>query len=67
MRTAALKDSEFNKVERAECQFSTTATTFDNGSQILVLSPSGQEKNDDVGKHKHRRAIGTTEEPLKIR
>ncbi|XWS48965.1 hypothetical protein CRYUN_Cryun13aG0122700 [Craigia yunnanensis] len=32
--SAILKDSEFNEVDRAECQFSTTATVLDNGSQI---------------------------------
>ncbi|KAJ8766162.1 hypothetical protein K2173_021679 [Erythroxylum novogranatense] len=31
---AILKDSNFNEVDRAECQFSTTATIIDNGSQI---------------------------------
>ncbi|KAH1075098.1 hypothetical protein J1N35_027426 [Gossypium stocksii] len=37
--SAVLKDSEFNKVDKAECQFSTTATTFDNGSQITPFQP----------------------------
>ncbi|KAA3460159.1 protein HAPLESS 2 isoform X1 [Gossypium australe] len=32
-------DSEFNKVDRAECQFSTTATTFGDGSQITPFQP----------------------------
>lgn len=31
---AILKDSNFNEVDRAECQFSTTATVLDNGSQV---------------------------------
>ena len=31
---AILKDSNFNEVDRADCQFSTTATTIDNGSQV---------------------------------
>ncbi|KAK6274792.1 hypothetical protein POUND7_004501 [Theobroma cacao] len=37
--TAILKDSEFNEVDRAECQFSTTATVLDNGSQITPFQP----------------------------
>ncbi|KAF8097006.1 hypothetical protein N665_0297s0016 [Sinapis alba] len=32
--TAILKDSQFSEVDRAECQFSTTATVLDNGSQV---------------------------------
>ncbi|ESQ38314.1 hypothetical protein EUTSA_v10028515mg [Eutrema salsugineum] len=32
--TAILKDSQFNEVDRAECQFSTTATVLDNGTQV---------------------------------
>uniref|UniRef100_M4FIF5 Generative cell specific-1/HAP2 domain-containing protein n=1 Tax=Brassica campestris TaxID=3711 RepID=M4FIF5_BRACM len=32
--TAILKDSQFNEVDRAECQFSTTATILDNGTQV---------------------------------
>ncbi|XP_062193285.1 protein HAPLESS 2-B-like isoform X4 [Phragmites australis] len=31
---AILKASDFNEVDRAECQFSTTATVLDNGTQI---------------------------------
>ncbi|XP_056174592.1 protein HAPLESS 2 [Syzygium oleosum] len=34
---AILKDSDFSEVDRAECQFSTTATVLDNGSQIAPL------------------------------
>nr|XP_048320613.1 protein HAPLESS 2 isoform X2 [Ziziphus jujuba var. spinosa] len=30
---AILKDSDYNEADRAECQFSTTATVLDNGSQ----------------------------------
>ncbi|XP_065858181.1 protein HAPLESS 2-like isoform X2 [Euphorbia lathyris] len=37
---AILKDSNFNEVDRAECQFSTTATILDNGSQTTPLQPS---------------------------
>ncbi|OMO79427.1 Generative cell specific-1, HAP2-GCS1 [Corchorus capsularis] len=37
--SAILKDSEFNEVDRAECQFSTTATILDNGSQITPFHP----------------------------
>ncbi|KAL5559362.1 hypothetical protein UlMin_035573 [Ulmus minor] len=31
--SAILKDSDYNEVDRAECQFATTATVLDNGSQ----------------------------------
>ncbi|XP_077211226.1 hapless 2 isoform X2 [Tasmannia lanceolata] len=31
---AILKDSNFDEIDRAECQFTTTATILDNGSQI---------------------------------
>ncbi|KAJ0243171.1 Protein HAPLESS 2 [Hirschfeldia incana] len=34
MCTAILKDSQFSEVDRAECQFSTTATVLDNGTQV---------------------------------
>ncbi|KAJ4885519.1 Protein HAPLESS 2 [Raphanus sativus] len=34
MCTAILKDSHFSEVDRAECQFSTTATVLDNGTQV---------------------------------
>ncbi|XWS38409.1 hypothetical protein CRYUN_Cryun19dG0128700 [Craigia yunnanensis] len=37
--SAILKDSEFNEVDRAECQFTTTATVLDNGSQITPFQP----------------------------
>ncbi|XVF52830.1 hypothetical protein PTKIN_Ptkin05aG0050200 [Pterospermum kingtungense] len=37
--SAILKDSEFIEADRAECQFSTTATILDNGSQITPLQP----------------------------
>ncbi|XP_057993903.1 protein HAPLESS 2 isoform X2 [Hevea brasiliensis] len=36
---AILKDSNFHEVDRAECQFSTTATILDNGPQITPLQP----------------------------
>ncbi|XP_050227311.1 protein HAPLESS 2 [Mercurialis annua] len=36
---AILKDSNFNEVDRAECQFSTTATIINNGSQITPFEP----------------------------
>ncbi|TMW89790.1 hypothetical protein EJD97_016629 [Solanum chilense] len=32
--SAILKDSDFNEVDRAECQFTTKATVLDNGSQV---------------------------------
>ena len=34
---AILKDSNYNEVDRAECQFSTTSTVVDNGSQVSVV------------------------------
>ncbi|KAJ7010724.1 protein HAPLESS 2 isoform X1 [Populus alba x Populus x berolinensis] len=36
---AILKDSGFNEIDRAECQFLTTATILDNGSQIAPFLP----------------------------
>ncbi|KAI5601553.1 hypothetical protein BDE02_01G098300 [Populus trichocarpa] len=36
---AILKDSGFNEIDRAECQFFTTATILDNGSQIAPFLP----------------------------
>ncbi|PKI65310.1 hypothetical protein CRG98_014274 [Punica granatum] len=36
---AILKDSDFSEVDRAECQFSTTATVLDNGTQITAFQP----------------------------
>ncbi|KAL8524556.1 hypothetical protein ACS0TY_014230 [Phlomoides rotata] len=39
MITAILKDSDFSEVDRAECQFTTTATVLDNGSQIPFQPP----------------------------
>ncbi|KAF8113103.1 hypothetical protein N665_0056s0008 [Sinapis alba] len=32
--TSILKDSQFSEVDRTECQFSTTATVLDNGTQV---------------------------------
>ncbi|KAJ8555731.1 hypothetical protein K7X08_013227 [Anisodus acutangulus] len=37
--SAILKDSDFNEVDRAECQFTTKATVLDNGSQIPFQPP----------------------------
>lgn len=37
--SAILKDSEFNEVDRAECQFTTTATVLDNGTQGVPFQP----------------------------
>ncbi|GFP85169.1 protein hapless 2 [Phtheirospermum japonicum] len=37
--TAILKDSDFGEVDRAECQFTTTATVLENGSQIPFQPP----------------------------
>ena len=34
MNAAILKDSNYNEVDRAECQFATTSTVLDNGSQV---------------------------------
>ncbi|KAL2544019.1 Protein HAPLESS 2 [Forsythia ovata] len=36
---AILKDSDFSEVDRAECQFTTTTTVLDNGSQIPFQPP----------------------------
>ncbi|KAL7111628.1 hypothetical protein ACP275_05G101400 [Erythranthe tilingii] len=36
---AILKDSDFSEVDRAECQFTTTATVIENGSQIPFKPP----------------------------
>ncbi|KAK9984449.1 hypothetical protein SO802_033974 [Lithocarpus litseifolius] len=36
---AILKDSNFNEADRAECQFTTTATVLDNGSQSTSFQP----------------------------
>ncbi|KAG7956693.1 hypothetical protein I3843_11G136300 [Carya illinoinensis] len=44
--SAILKDSNFDEVDRAECQFTTTATVLDNGSQITPFQPP---KNDING------------------
>ncbi|CAN1332943.1 Protein HAPLESS 2 [Linum perenne] len=46
--SAILKDSNFNEVDRANCQFSTTATTLDNGSQIGPFMPPGTGQNGFV-------------------
>ncbi|KAG8382287.1 hypothetical protein BUALT_Bualt05G0061100 [Buddleja alternifolia] len=37
--SAILKDSDFSEVDRAECQFTTTATVIENGSQIPFQPP----------------------------
>jgi hypothetical protein len=31
---AILKDSDYSEVDRAECQFTTTGTVLDNGTQV---------------------------------
>ncbi|CAN6580718.1 unnamed protein product [Malus baccata var. baccata] len=36
---AILKDSEYKEVDRADCQFSTTSTVLDNGTQGNPFSP----------------------------
>ncbi|KAI4372222.1 hypothetical protein MLD38_010481 [Melastoma candidum] len=41
---AILKDSDFIEVDRADCQFSTTATVLDNGSQIPFQPPKSGVK-----------------------
>ncbi|XP_047976203.1 protein HAPLESS 2 isoform X2 [Salvia hispanica] len=38
--SAILKDSDFSEVDRAECQFTTTATILDNGSQTPFQPPT---------------------------
>lgn len=37
--SAILKDSDYSEVDRAECQFTTTATVLDNGSQTTPFQP----------------------------
>ncbi|KAH7692398.1 Generative cell specific-1/HAP2 domain-containing protein [Dioscorea alata] len=44
---AILKASDFNELDRAECQFTTTATVLDNGTQIIPAYES--EKNSISG------------------
>lgn len=34
---AILKDSDFQEADRAECQFTTTATVLDNGTQVCYM------------------------------
>uniref|UniRef100_A0A803KME4 Generative cell specific-1/HAP2 domain-containing protein n=1 Tax=Chenopodium quinoa TaxID=63459 RepID=A0A803KME4_CHEQI len=41
--SAILKDLEFNEVDRAECQFTTTATVLDNGTQGAPFQPPKSE------------------------
>ncbi|KAG4386332.1 hypothetical protein GLYMA_11G026100v4 [Glycine max] len=36
---AVLKDSDYNEVDRAECQFATTATVLDNDTQGMPFQP----------------------------
>ncbi|KAL8170399.1 hypothetical protein V2J09_022203 [Rumex salicifolius] len=36
---AILKDSDFQEVDRADCQFTTTATVLDNGTQVPFVPP----------------------------
>ncbi|WOL04599.1 hypothetical protein Cni_G13321 [Canna indica] len=42
---AILKGSDFSVLDQAECQFTTTATVLDNGSQIV---PTGESKNHGI-------------------
>ncbi|XP_057549963.1 protein HAPLESS 2 isoform X2 [Amaranthus tricolor] len=37
--SAILKDSEYAEIDRAECQFTTTATVLDNGTQGMPFQP----------------------------
>ncbi|KAK4262727.1 hypothetical protein QN277_028252 [Acacia crassicarpa] len=49
---AILKDSDYNEVDRAECQFTTTATVLDNGTQGMPFQPPETGKNgffDSIG------------------
>ncbi|PIA49578.1 hypothetical protein AQUCO_01300398v1 [Aquilegia coerulea] len=46
---AILKDSDFNEVDRAECQFTTTATILENGSQITPFEPPKSDINGFFG------------------
>ncbi|XP_074279994.1 protein HAPLESS 2 [Silene latifolia] len=43
--SAILKDSEFKEVDRAECQFTTTATVLDNGTQGPSFQPPESAKS----------------------
>ncbi|XP_020539632.1 protein HAPLESS 2 isoform X3 [Jatropha curcas] len=43
--SAILKDSNFNEVDRAECQFSTTMTIINNGSQVAPFEPPKTDIN----------------------
>ncbi|XP_029126042.1 protein HAPLESS 2 isoform X2 [Cajanus cajan] len=36
---AILKDSDYNEVDRAECQFATTSTILDNGTEGMPFQP----------------------------
>ncbi|XP_004143990.1 protein HAPLESS 2 [Cucumis sativus] len=42
---AILKDADFSEVDRAECQFATTATVLDNGSQITPFELPKKKEN----------------------
>lgn len=42
--SAILKDSEYNEVDRAECQFTTTATVLDNGTQGTPFLPPKSDR-----------------------
>ncbi|XP_038875720.1 protein HAPLESS 2 [Benincasa hispida] len=42
---AILKDADFSEVDRAECQFATTATVLDNGSQITPFQLPKKKEN----------------------
>lgn len=40
---AILKDSDYSEVDRAECQFTTTGTVLDNGTQVCSFLSTGLE------------------------
>ncbi|KAG7016949.1 Protein HAPLESS 2, partial [Cucurbita argyrosperma subsp. argyrosperma] len=46
--SAILKDADFSEVDRAECQFATTSTVLDNGSQITPFELPNKKENGFV-------------------
>ncbi|XP_023550534.1 protein HAPLESS 2 [Cucurbita pepo subsp. pepo] len=46
--SAILKDADFSEVDRAECQFATTSTVLDNGSQITPFQLPKKKENGFV-------------------
>ncbi|XP_074311508.1 protein HAPLESS 2-like isoform X3 [Silene latifolia] len=61
--TTILKDSEFKEVDRAECQFTTTATVLDNGTLVCTVTCDGNHILKDPPFNRHSsnqlKAFGT--------